>query len=91
LFWHPESVIEVGVAALEALPLNRRTKQSPSWTMPLGSGVTPMVPVVWSHEVTFVLKYGVAPSGLPMIETMRPTGVQDGFVDGGAPFRFLRL
>ena len=28
-----------------------------------------MVPVVWSHEVTLVLKYGVAPSGLPMIET----------------------
>ena len=55
--------------------------------MPLGSGVTPMVPVVWSHEVTFALKYGVAPSGLPMIEMMRPTGVHDGFVDGGAPCR----
>ena len=46
-----------------------------------------MVPVVWFHEVTFVLKYGVAPSGLPMIETMRPIGVHDGFVDGGAPCR----
>ena len=41
-----------------------------------------MVPVVWSHEVTFVLKYGVAPSGLPMIERMRPTGVHDGFDAG---------
>jgi integrase/recombinase XerD len=56
LFWHPESVTEVGLAVFEASALNRRTKQSPSWTMPLGSGVTPMVPVVWSHEVTFVLK-----------------------------------
>ena len=69
----------------EASAVNRRTKQSPSWTMPFGSGVTPMVPVVWSHEVIFALKYGVSPSGLPMMEMMRPTGVQDGFVEGGAP------
>jgi len=73
---------------LDASAVNRRTKQSPSWTMPLGSGVTPTVPVVWSHEVTLALKYGVAPSGLPMIEIMRPTGVHDGFEDGGAPFRY---
>ena len=43
--------------------------------MPFGSGVTPMVPVLESHEVTVALKYGVALSGLPMIEMMRPTGV----------------
>ncbi len=44
------------------------------------------MPVVWSHEVTFPLKYGVAPSGLPMTEMKRPTGVQVGFVDGGGPW-----
>jgi hypothetical protein len=44
LFWQTESVIEVGVEALEASALNRRTKQSPSCTMPLESGVTPIVP-----------------------------------------------
>lgn len=44
-----KSVTE-GFALFEASALKRSTKQSPSWTMPLGSGVTPMVPVVWSHE-----------------------------------------
>ena len=46
-----------------------------------------MVPVPESHDVTLALKYGVAASGLPMIETMRPTGVNDGLLAGGAPFR----
>jgi len=51
----------------EASALNRRTKQSPACTMPLGSGVTPMVPGSLVHEVIVPLKYGVALSGLPMI------------------------
>src|SRR5579883_1173881 len=88
MFWQPESVMAVGEVVFEASAPNRRTKQSPSCTMPFGSGVTPIVPVAWSHEVTVTLKYGVAPSGLPMIERMRPTGVQDGFVAGGAPLRY---
>src|ERR1017187_5788880 len=56
--------------------------------MPLGSGVTPMVPVLESHEVIVPLKYGVALSGLPMIEIIRPTGVNEGLLDGGLPFRY---
>ena len=55
--------------------------------MQLGSGVTPIVPVLWSREVIFPLKNGVAASGLPMIEMMRPAGVNDGLVAGGGPFR----
>src|SRR5208337_2528705 len=39
MFWHPESVMEVGLEEFEASALNRRTKQSPACTMPLGSGV----------------------------------------------------
>jgi len=39
------------------------------------------------HEVTVALKNGVALSGLPMIEMMRPTGVNEGLLDGGLPFR----
>ena len=57
--------------------------QSPACTIPLGSGVTPTVPVVWSHEVTVPLKNGVALSGRPMTEMKRPTGVHLGFVEGG--------
>src|ERR1039458_10217045 len=87
MFWHPESVMEVGLAEFDASALYRTTKQSPACTMPLGSGVTPMVPVVWSHEVIVPLKYGVALSGLPMIEMIRPTGVNEELVDGGLPFR----
>src|SRR5579883_765540 len=87
MFWQPESVMAVGEVVFEASALNRRTKQSPSCTMPFGSGVTPMVPVAWSHEVTRPLKYGVAVSGLPIMEMMRPTGVKLALLDGGAPFR----
>src|ERR1035441_1453295 len=87
MFWQPESVMDVGLAEFDASALNRMTKQSPSCTMPFGSGVTPMVPVVWSHEVILPLKNGVALSGLPMIETMRPTGVNEGLLEGGLPFR----
>src|SRR5271157_6310519 len=88
MFWHPESVMEVGLAEFDASALYRTTKQSPACTMPLGSGVTPMVPVLESHDVTVALKYGVALSGRPMIEMMRPTGVNEGLLEGGLPFRF---
>src|ERR1017187_1509766 len=88
MFWQPDSVMEVGLVEFDASALNRMTKQSPSCTMPLGSGVTPMVPVLWSHEVILPLKNGVALSGLPMIETMRPTGVNEGLLAGGAHFRY---
>jgi hypothetical protein len=88
MFWHPESVIEVGLAEFDASALYRTTKQSPACTMPFGSGVMPMVPVLESQEVTVALKYGVALSGLPMIEMMRPTGVNEGLLDGGLPFRY---
>jgi hypothetical protein len=37
--------------------------------------------------VTVALKYGVALSGLPMIEMMRPTGVNEGLLGGALPFR----
>src|ERR1035441_6399782 len=88
MFWHPESVMDVGLAEFDASALNRRTRQSPACTMPFGSGVTPMVPVLESHEVTVAVKYGVALSGLPMIEMMRPTGVNEGLLEGGLPFRY---
>src|ERR1017187_3371203 len=88
MFWHPESVMEVGLAEFDASALYRTTKQSPACTMPLGSGVAPMVPVLESHEVIVPLKYGVALSGLPMIEIIRPTGVNEGLLDGGLPFRY---
>jgi hypothetical protein len=87
MFWHPESVMDVGLAEFDASAQYRTTKQSPACTMPFGSGVTPMVPVLESHEVTVALKNGVALSGLPMIEMMRPTGVNEGLLDGGLPFR----
>jgi len=47
-----------------------------------------MVPVLESHEVTVALKYGVALSGLPMIEMIAATGVNEGLLDGGVPFRY---
>src|SRR5208337_3796143 len=75
MFWHPESVMEVGLAEFDASALYRSTRQSPACTMPLGSGVTPMVPVLESHDATVALKYGVALSGLPMIEMIRPAAV----------------
>jgi len=75
--------MDVGLAEFDASALYRTTKQSPACTMPFGSGVTPMVPVLESHEVTVALKYGVALSGLPMIEMMRPTGVNEGLLGGG--------
>jgi len=56
MFWHPEFVMEVGLAVFDALALYRTTKQSPACTTPFGSGVTPMVPVAWSQEVIVPLR-----------------------------------
>ena len=51
------------------------TTASPTFTIPVGSRSSVIVPVVGTNAVMLKLANGVLPLGLPITERMRPTGL----------------